>query len=161
AALLAFLPLHVRLSASETMQLLPSLFQLVALFAVAVHARTGDRAALAAGALASMWASLTRPEGASIWVALPFLYLGPGERRRPLRPSWLAIVAGAGLVTLPLYYLGVVNKLDARVVENPTLPIPQAVASAIESLRSSGWPSDQLVWAAPLGVLVLLLQSRA
>ncbi|MDP3214063.1 MAG: glycosyltransferase family 39 protein [Deltaproteobacteria bacterium] len=160
AAILAFLPLHVRLSASETMQILPGLFGVVALLGFAVHARTGSRALLAVGALASLYASLSRPEGALVFAAAPLVYASREGWRRALHPTWLATMAVTAAVTAPLLLHGAQTKLAAL----PPAPAGPArfdpLYNLVASLADTGSLSPLPSYVIPLGVAVLVAAGR-
>lgn len=160
AAILAFLPLHVRLSASETMQLLPGLFSVVALLGFAVHARTGSRALLAVGALAALYASLSRPEGALVFAAAPLVYASREGWRRALHPTWLLTMAVTAAVTAPLLLHGAQAKFASlRGASTGSLQIV-VIENLHAALASAGWPSPLLLYLAPVGVVALAVAGR-
>lgn len=159
AALLALLPLHVLLSASETMQMLPSFFSIVALALFAAHARTGSRALLAGAMLAMIWAPLSRPEGALSALAVPLLYLGREERARLREPLLWVGCAIAAAIGVPLLFRGIKlgghdHELGGYVTSSVTMHVTWR-----ETLASVGAPMGSLAIAAFLGLALLLVRS--
>lgn len=103
AALCAFWPQHIRVSASESVHTALALAATAALALALVAARTGRHRTFIACAGCAASAALMRPEGA-LWlavIALAALAAGPGVRRRLLSPPRLLAVAALAWLTLP------------------------------------------------------------
>lgn len=158
AFLLAILPIHVRFSASETMQLIPILFTLMAVVGFCGHAQLGSRALLAMGICAFTYAVLTRPDASFVAVALPCAYLPRRTWPRLKDPALavgvlLALAAGG-----PLLWLGMQRRMQqefAQVVfTNWTTAggFRQTLVAFREALAAAGSPHAALV---PLGLLGL------
>jgi hypothetical protein len=151
----AALPLQIRLSASETMQLVPSLMTVVAFMAFGAHARTGRRALAAAGILAFSYAVLTRPETGLVAAALPLLYLAPGGRRAIRDRALLGGAAAAIAVGVPLARAGLLN-----LWAHPVAPLP-ALHNLIAALGAAGPPHAAWAAAALAGYALLVAGGRA
>jgi hypothetical protein len=158
AFLLAILPIHVRFSASETMQLVPILFTLIALVGFCGHAQRGSRALLATGLCAFTYAVLTRPDASGVAIALPFVYL-PRRSWRWLRDPVLTIgLAIALAIGFPLLLIGVRRGMQQEfasvVLANWTTldGLGRTLFAFREALTSAGPPHGALVPLAVLGL---------
>ncbi|MCB9787641.1 MAG: hypothetical protein H6744_13245 [Deltaproteobacteria bacterium] len=103
AALMAFWPQHIRVSASESVHVHVALFATLGLALAIAAARTGRTRTFAALTACAAATALMRPE-ASLWLAflaLVALSAGPGVRRRLLSPARVGIVMAAAWLTLP------------------------------------------------------------
>jgi hypothetical protein len=155
AFLLAIVPVHARLSASESMQIIPTLFLFLSVTGFRGHARTGDGSLLFVGIGSFSYACLTRPETSVLAIALPLLYLPPDERRRAFTdwrlPAGLivALVVGGALVRAGALPHGV------------ALVSPWQAARAFGATTSSaGAPHLLFALLGLLGGLVLLQRDR-
>jgi len=148
AALLAALPLHVRLSASESMQIIPTLFLLLAVVGLRGHARFGSRPLLAVGLAAFWFAVLTRPEWSVTAVALPLVYATPEGRAR-LRDGflWLGAAIGVG-IGVPLVRVGASDH------SLPIRSIPYVAKTFHEALTLAGPPHTSWAIAGAAGFVI-------
>ena len=152
ALLLAVLPLHARLSASESMQIIPAFFLLLAVVGFRGHARSGSRTLLAAGIASFTYAVLTRTDAAVIALALPLAY-GPTIDRRRARDPWLwAGVAITAALAGPLAVLGIYNHNATLVSLNET------ARTFTQSLALAGSP--HAIWAIVAAAGFFLLASQ-
>lgn len=97
AAVLAFLPQHVRLSASESVHVTLIFWGVIAVGWAALAARNGRLRSFAAAALAAGAVVVSRPEGALLGPALLVIAWstpGSGVRRNLTSPVRLALLAG-------------------------------------------------------------------
>jgi hypothetical protein len=149
ALLLAVAPLHARLSASESMQIIPAFFLLLSVVGFRGHARTGSRSLLAVGIGAFTYAVLTRADAAVVALALPLLYGPPTDRPRGRDPWLWAGTLAACVLAGPLVVKGLYN-------DNATLVAPsRIVRTFLESLRLAGPPLGVWALAAIPGLCVI------
>jgi hypothetical protein len=151
ALLLAVLPLHARLSASESMQIIPGLFLLLAIVGFRGHAHSGSRSLLLAGILAFTYAALTRADASVVALALPFVY-GAKEDRSRLRDPWLVTgIATALALAGPLVVKGAFN-------HNAVAVSPVVVMRTLsEALALAGPPHVLWALAGAVGFALLIV----
>lgn len=154
ALLLAMLPLHARLSASETMQVIPALLVLICVVGFRGHAQQGSRPLLLLGVIAFSYACLTRAETGVVAIALPLFYLRPEDRQR-LRDPWLtASVIAALVVAGPLVLDGALPHGVA-----PVSPL-HAGRTFLAAIYYAGPPHPLFAALAAIGLLVMLVQRQ-
>jgi len=143
ALLLAVLPLHLRLSASETMQIIPTLFILVGVVGFRGHARFRSRPLLVVGFSAFCFGVLTRPEWSVTALALPLAYSAPEDRAQLNdRWLWLGALFAAG-IGIPLVGLGATQH------SVPLSSLKYAASTFRDALFQAGPPHG--TWAALSG----------